>query len=128
MIGMPIEEILLNVIFFLVVFLLVFIIDFYFISTKKEKKRRVDKLTSEADFIIKRYELDEKKVNLRKLNFHISIMNGFIISFVSTTISLIEVNITVQFLIGFVLLFALIYSVYEIYGRFMYKKIGKKKE
>jgi len=125
---MAIEEILLNLIFFLVVFLLVFIVDFYFISTKKQGKKRVDKLTSEADFIISRYNLDDKKVNLRKLNFHISVINGFIISFVSTTISLINVNISIQFLIGFILLFALIYSVYEIYGRYMNKKIGKKKE
>ena len=58
MIIMTLEEILLNVIFFLVVFLLVFIIDFYFISTKKEKKKRVDKLTSEADFIIKLTTID----------------------------------------------------------------------
>jgi len=79
---MDIDFIFFNVLYFLIVFLLVFLVDFYVLSSKKENKKRVDKLTSQADFIIRRYNIDITKFSLRRLNFHISIINGFIISFV----------------------------------------------
>lgn len=130
---MNIYDILFNLIFFLVVFLIVFLISFYFIcrsrSTKDKKtKKRIkgtDKLTTEGMYLISRFNLDDKLVNLHMMNFYISIINAFIISFVATTVSLIKVNVVVQLLIGFVLLFALIYAIYEIYGRHLKKKWGK---
>ena len=121
-----IDMIFFNILYFLIIFLLVFIIDFYLLSSKKENKKRVDKMTNQADFIIRRYNLDMSKFSLRKLNFHISIINGFIISFVATTISLVKTSMTIQLLIGFVMMFALIYSIYEIYGRQLKKKYSKK--
>src|SRR5574344_379623 len=121
---MNIYDILFNLIFFLVVFLIVFLISFHFIcrsrSTKDKKtKKRIkgtDKLTTEGMYLISRFNLDDKLVNLHMMNFYISIITAFIISFVATTVSLIKVNVVVQLLIGFVLLFALIYAIYEIYG------------
>ena len=123
---MNLEQILLNIIFFLVVFLIVFLVDFYIISKEKGKKRKIEKLTSEGDYIIKKFNLDDKQINLRKLNFHIAIINSFIIAFVSTTISIAPFNILLQLSVGFALLFGLIYSLYEIYGRILKKKYGKK--
>ena len=114
-----------NILYFLILFLVVFLVDFYFLSSKKENKKRVDKMTNQAEFIISRYNVDMKKFSLRRLNFHISIMNGFIISFVAVTIPLIKVHVVVQLLIGFVMMFSLIYSIYEIYGRHVKRKYGK---
>ena len=122
---MSIQNILLNIIFFLCVFLLIFIVDFYVVSKEKNKKRKIEKLTSQDQYIIKKFNLDETLINLRKLNFHISIINAFIIAFVSTTVSITNFHIGVQLAISFVLLFGLIYSLYEIYGRLMKKKYGK---
>lgn len=124
---MSLEDILLNIIFFLVVFLIIFIGDFYFVSKEKGKKRKVEKMTSQDLYIIKRFDLDDKLINLRKLNFHISIINAFIIAFVSTVISITNFHIGVQMAISFVLLFGLIYSLYELYGRMMKKRYGKNK-
>lgn len=122
---MNIENILLNIIFFLVVFFIIFIADFYFISKEKGKKRKVEKMTSQDLYIIKKFDLDEQRISLKILNLHISIINSFIIAFVSTTVSITNFNIGIQMAISFVLLFGLIYSLYEIYGRIMKKKYGK---
>ena len=123
---MPLEMILLNIIFFMSVFLLIFIIDFYIVSKEKVKNRKIEKMTSQDLYIIKKFDLDDKLINLRQLNFHISIINSFIISFVSTIICITDFHISLQIAISFVLLFGLIYSLYEIYGRYLQKKIGKK--
>ena len=125
---MTLENILLNVIFFMVVFLIIFIVDFYIISKEKNKNKKIEKMTNQDLYIIKKFDLDDTKINLRKLNFHISIINGFIIAFVSTVVSITNFHIGVQLAISFVLLFGLIYSLYEIYGRYMKKRYGKRKE
>ena len=125
---MTLEVILFNIIFFMLVFLLIFIGDFYFVSKVKGKKRKVEKMTSQDQYIIKRFDLDETRISLRQLNFHISIINAFIIAFVSTVVSITNFHIGVQLAISFVLLFGLIYSLYELYGRHMKKKYGKRSE
>ena len=122
---MNIEVILLNVIYFLIVFLLVFVVEFYFIGRTKSGKKKVFKITNEGSYLIYKFNLDEKKINIKMINFQISLINGFIIAFVSTTISITKFKLVIQLLIAFVLLFSLIYSIYEIYGRCLKKKWGK---
>lgn len=118
-------DILSNIIFFLITFICMFLFDLLFLCSKKTKKKRTYRLTSEGIYLIKRFDLDDKKVNIKKLDFHISIINAFIISFVSVTISLIKSNIIIEFSIGFVMLLLLIYSIYEIYGRYIEKEWKK---
>jgi purine-cytosine permease-like protein len=129
---MEITEILGNIIYFLIAFIFVFLIDYFVITKKRTKKTKEHKgtcqenLTTEGMYLISRFNLDDKLINLKQINFHISIINAFIISFVATNISLIKLNLIFQFLIGFVVLFLLIYAIYEIYGRNLKKKWGKK--
>ena len=52
-------------------------------------------------------------------------INSFIISFVASFVMLIPLNMIWQFVIGFAMLLALIYSFYEIYGRHLAKKYKK---
>ena len=123
---MNFDYVMLNIIFFLLVFLLVYIVEFYIISKDKTKyKKRIDKITSQDIYLINRFNLDDKRVNIRLMNFHVSIINAFIISSVTTIISLTKLSMILQLLIGFVLLFALIYSLYELYGRHLKKKWGR---
>ena len=110
--------------FFLIAYIFIFVIDYFFIC-KKGKKRKSFRITSEGNYLIRRFNLDETKINIKQLDFHISLINGFIISFVSVTISIFNNSILLEFLIGFVLLFLLIYAIYEIYGRILVKKWGK---
>jgi len=123
---MTIEYILLNTIFFMSVFLIIFIVDFYIISKEKNKKKKIEKMTSQDVYIIKKFDLDSERISLRQLNFHISIINAFIIAFVSTVVSITDFHIGVQLAISFVLLFGLIYSLYELYGRYMKKRYGRR--
>ena len=132
------NTITLNVIFFIVVYLLVFIFCYFFAgklrskSKDKDKKKRKNKTTfkmmNEGTFLIKRYNLVETKINLKKMNFGIANCNALIIAFTSTFISAIDIKIYYKFAIAFVLLFALIYAIFEIYGRYLNKKWGKKHE
>lgn len=85
-------------------------------------------MMNEGTFLIKRYNLDETKINLKKMNFGIANCNALIIAFTSTFISAIDIKIYYKFAIAFVLLFALIYAIFEIYGRYLNKKWGKKHE
>ena len=72
--------------------------------------------------MVSKFKLDKKKLNYKSCILCISLINAFIISFVSTVISAIPTKIVWQLLVGFVLIFALIYSMYEIYGRILVKK------
>ena len=122
---MDILSILREVIFFLIVFFVVFLVHYYILSFDRKKKKKIIKMTSMDLYIIKRFKIDEKLVNLKTLNFHMSIIDAFIISFVSTTLDITNFKMTIKFAISFVLLFGLIYSLYEIYGRWLKKYIDR---
>ena len=120
---MDINFILDNIGYFLITFIFVFLIDYLILCKDKKKKFRI---TSEGVYLIKKFSLDKKKLDIKKMDLHISIINAIIIAFVTVTIYLIKSNIIIKFGIGFVLLFLLIYSVYEIYGRHLARKYGDK--
>lgn len=110
------------VIVFTVVFLITYIFDLIKIKRKKQKK------IGEMQYLIEKFKLDSNKINYKFNCFIISVMNAFIIATVTTVISMVKTIMTLQLLIGFVLLFALIYSLYEIYGRILVKKGYSKKK
>ena len=121
------DKVLINGIFFLVVFVFIFLLEFFVLTKGKKNKKgkRPDKMVTEGLYLVSKFNLDSKKLNVRRLNTHISLINGFIIAFVSTFVSIISDNIGIELGIGFVLLIGLIYSIYEIYGRILKKKYGK---
>lgn len=97
---------------------------YFFLLSKKIKKGNINRI-GEFTYLMKRFSLDQKKINTNQIKLGICIINAFIISFVSNFIMLIPVSMMFRLLIGFVLLFALIYALYEIYGKFLKKKYGK---
>lgn len=123
------QKVLLNLIFFFVIALVLFILDYIFVMKRKLKSKKVknDEIM-EVSYLISKFNLDKNKVLYKPLCLYCSLINGFIISGVVTIISNIKVKRMWQILIGFVLLMGLIYSVYEIYGRHLHKKWGKKNE
>lgn len=122
-----------------IVFIIVFIVDYFFINkkkltliknkgiTKKGKKKKIKNI-GELDYIIGKFKLDFKKINTDKAIIWIALINSFIISIVSLIIMIIPLKIMWQMLIAFVLLFCLIYSLYEIYGRHLKKIQHQKKD
>jgi len=129
------NNILYNVIFFIVVFLIVFVFCNFigpYINVKKKKKKTTNKnsdefkYTNECKLMIIRYNLDEKKVDMKKLLMWTSLCNAFVISLTSTIICNIPLKMYFQLAIGFIILILLVYATFEIVGRQLNKKWGKK--
>ena len=121
---------------FVILMIIVFLVDYYLINKKrlylitnkgKNKKGKNKKIKNigELDYLIMKFKLDKQKINQNKAIFWIAIINSFIISSVSCVIMLIPLKLMWQMLIAFALLFALIYSIYEIYGRHLKKEEEK---
>ena len=111
---------------FLLCFLLLFVlIYFIYLGQLKRKKR---KEIIELVYLQNKFHLDSKKINARKEILWISMMDAFIMSFVWSFMNFIPLGFGWQLLIAFVLVFALIYAIYEIYGRHLVKKGYQKKE
>ena len=116
---------------FVILMIIVFLVDYYLINkkrlyliTNKGKNKKIKNI-GELDYLIMKFKLDKKKINQNKAIFWIAIINSFIISSVSCVIMLIPLKLMWQMLIAFALLFALIYSIYEIYGRHLKKEEEK---
>lgn len=106
--------------FFILLFIIVFIANFM-LNHRKVKKKKFDSI-GEMNYLISKFKLNKKKINYKHEIFYISFINSFIISSVGTFVTCLDIMIILQLALGFILLFALIYSLYEIYGRHLLKK------
>jgi len=107
--------------YFGVIFLIIFLFYFLVLNRMKLKKQNYNKI-GEINYLIKKFNLDSHKINYRLVANIVALINAFIIAFVCVVISLIDIAFIWQMLIGFVLLFSLIYALYEIFGRILVKK------
>ena len=122
------EKVLTNLIFFFVLTLLIFLVDYFVVFKKRLKSKKIKNTDIlEISYLIGKFKLDPNKILFKPLSLYCALINGFIISFTVTVISNIKVHMIFQLLIGFVMLFGLIYSVYEIYGRILIKKGWQKR-
>ncbi len=112
-------------IYFYIALLVVVFLVTYIMDLIKIKKKKTNKI-GEMQYLISKFKLDKNKINYKKSCMIISIINAFIIATVITVISMIKLHMTIQLAVGFILLFSLIYSMYEIYGRILAKKYYKK--
>ena len=117
-------EMFMEIGFFAIMFLLIFIIT-YCMNLNNYKKRKYTSM-GELNYLLKKFNLDRKKLPVRKMLLVFSLIDAFIMAFTASFITALPVNTVFQMLIGFVLLFALIYALYEIYGRHLVKKYKKK--
>ncbi len=111
--------------FFIILFVLVFLIE-YIYDSRKIRKKKMDTIMI-TSYVINKFKLDKTKINYKKELKWMCLINSFIIAGVSTVVSCIDTYIILQLGIGFVLLFLLIYALYEIYGRHL-KKIQRRDE
>ena len=117
-------EMFMEIGFLAIMFLLIFIIT-YWMNLNNYKKRKYTSI-GELNYLLKKFNLDRKKLPVRKMLLDFSLLDAFIMAFTASFITALPVNTVFQMLIGFVLLFALIYALYEIYGRHLVKKYKKK--
>ena len=125
-----------DILFFLVVLVLLFLIDYFFflrvklkrINNKKEEKSKKKKSNIlEIDYVSAKFKIKKEKLYKTSVLLWIALINSFIISLVSTIITIIPGMFIIRILIGVLLLFLLIYSIYEIFGRRLEKKYNSKK-
>ncbi len=107
--------------FYVILFLIIYIVNYVF-DYLKIKKNKTDNIMI-TSYIIKKFKVDKNKINFRKELKWMTLINSFIITSVGTFVAWLDTYIIVQLGLGFVLLFMLIYSLYEIYGRHLVKKV-----
>ncbi len=107
-----------SLIYFGISFILIFLIYVIFIN-RKRKEYTQGKNQIDINYVIQKFNLDMRKTKYKTLKWVISIVNSFIISFTFTIIVNINGKYIIKLLIGFVILFILIYSIYEIAGRIL---------
>ena len=122
------ERIEAALILFGILFISVFLIDYIFIKRKyikkinsKKKKKKSSELT-EITYLISKFKLNKQELPINGLLIVISLINAFIISLVAIVVMLIDIYVIFQLIIGFILLIALIYSIYELLGRYLVKR------
>ena len=116
---------------FLILLVIIFLVDFWFIkrkylkkinSKKKSKKKVKNNELTEIVYLSSKFKLDKNIHNKSSLLMLISFINAFIISLVAVVVLMLDIFVIFQLIIGFVLLVALIYSIYELLGRYLVKK------
>lgn len=121
---------------FIGLFIIIFLVDYFVILKRKlnqinskdknkKLKKKKTKSIEEIDYLVIKFKLNEKKLNKEKMIIWISIINSFIIASVSGILMIVPFKLMWQMIIAFFLLFGLIYSLYEIYGRHL-KKVEEK--
>ena len=129
------DEVKISLIIGVITFVVVLLVDYLFIllpkyriitNKKVSKKRKKNTTIMEMQFLCVKFNLDENKINLSYLIKWIAFLNALIISFSSTIIFFIPLKIMWQLLIGFVIVFGLIYALYELLGRHLVRKGCKK--
>ena len=111
---------------FVLLFLLFLIVYLVFINKRKKDYSKLKKSDFTRIFII-RYDLDMRKTDYKKVLRLTAIINSFIIAFTSTLILNID-NFLWKVVISFIVIFTLIYALYELTGRYLKKKEVEKKD
>ncbi len=113
------------------VFMVIFLCNYFLVYkrgykliVKKKKKKRTKSLEEfiGISYLVLKYNVDLNKCNLNYLFLSLSFINAFIITIVFIIISMLSWNLSMSMLLGFVLLFGLIYAIYELLGRYLKKK------
>ena len=111
---------------FLVIFILISLFYLLFIN---RKKKNFD-LLKENDFIrtfVLKYDIDIKKINYRFMINLIAIINSFIIAITSAIIIEIE-SLVWSIIVCFVVLFILVFTLFDLAGKYIKKTEGKVKK
>ena len=113
-----------NVLLFLYDFVLLFLLFYLIYSVFLNKKRKEYSKLKKNDIIkvfIARYDLDMRKTDYKLVLKIVTIINSLIISFTATLVLHIE-NFWLKVAACFVVIFILIYSLFELAGRYLKNK------
>lgn len=116
------EKLIINLIYFIVSYILIFLVYVFIINRKnKNLEKQPDMM-----YLCNKFKLNIKK-NYNVLKWCLNFINPLIISTTFIVISNID-SLVMSLLVGFIVMFVLIYAMYEILGRILkYKETVKKK-
>jgi len=109
---------------FIIVFLVIYLV---FHLVFEDALRRDKKNIKEIDIAKKLFDLDEKKIDNKKLLNDVSLINAFIVAVTFTIVDFIGLEKVYWLVVALAIIVALIYSCYSIYGKILHKKWGKDK-
>lgn len=104
------------------IFLFIIFYLYNFIKLKSVVKKSKDKYNFSVKYLMARFKLSKNTLVNRKMMIIYSLIDAFIVTLVFIIIELLPLPFYLQLIIGFTLLFALIYAIYEILGRYLKRK------
>ena len=113
-----------TIILFLLSYIIIFIL-YYFIYYRYGLKKNSILNSVQVEFLRIRFGFRNKDLNPKSIGLIICFIDPLIISLTGVIVTLPKLGYALTFLIGFVVLMALIYSFYEILGRIL-KVVNKK--
>ena len=114
-----------DVYWFIGTFLVVYLFYLFHYVIGKKKKYNKDKVPQELLYLIRKYKLDMKEINYKKVMNQIGLICAFDIAFTSTFMFMYVKKIYFSILIGAVMLVPLIIITFDLLGRYYLRK-GKK--
>ncbi len=107
------------------IFFFIFIYLVYFIIIVNRKKGLESlKKGKQLEFFKKAYDLDFKKINIKKFANSLGLTNAFIMALTITIIEIFD-NLIIKLLVGFLILIPLMLIMYKILGSTYKKKEGR---
>ena len=110
---------------FMVLSVVLYFYDMYMFSVmrkNKKNKKNKEKYLFSVRYLMAKFKLSKELLIQNKMAFIYSLIDAFIITIVFMIIELIDLPSYIQILIVFVLLFVLIYAMYELLGRNLERK------
>ena len=110
---------------FMVLSVVLYFYDMYMFSVmrkNKKNKKNKEKYLFSVRYLMAKFKLSKELLIQNKMAFIYSLIDAFIITIVFMIIELIDLPFYIQILIGFVLLFVLIYAMYELLVRYLERK------
>lgn len=115
---------LFSIIFFTLIFVVTYLV-YSFLFNDKLKKEQYTKI-SELTFLVRKFNLDKKKMSYKRCLNGVSIINAFIIAFTITVVDALNIDIVFVLIVAFIMMVILILICYFAYGKYLNKKWGIK--
>lgn len=111
-----------SLIYFGICFIVILLIYLLFINRKFRKEYKEGKQQVEINYLINKFKLDIRVTKYKTIKLIVAFLNSFIIAFAFTIIINLKFKYAYKLMIAFVIMFILIYSLYEITGRILKRK------
>ncbi len=111
-----------SLIYFGICFITVLLIYLLFINKKFRKEYKEGKEQVEIYYLIKRFKLNMRLTKYKTIKLIVSILNSVVVAFTFTVIINLKVKYVYKLMIAFLIMFIMIYSLYEITGRILKRK------